>query len=166
MKMAPNYLHRTGYRLPTEPEWEYGCRVGAETDFCFGEPVELLDNYAWFAKNSTGTSHFVGALKPNDLGLFDMHGNVYEWCQDAFEAKEKGGSGKTMVDIEQGRDIDADKNRVTQGGAFDEPAAELLPANSLLQPSVRNFNVGFRPVRTLPTDGSRVPTPAKEAGQQ
>jgi serine/threonine protein kinase len=83
MKAVANFLQRTGYRLATEVEWEYACRAGATTGFCYGEPDDLLAKYGWFATNSMQRSHPVGLLKPNDLGLFDMHGNAYEWCHDA-----------------------------------------------------------------------------------
>ena len=112
MTMAPDYLGRTGYRLPTEAEWEYACRAGAETGFSFGEPEDLLGKYAWFDANSLGKSHPVGSLKPNDLGLFDMHGSEWEWCQDAFKRYGEGGDGKATDDIK-----DTDR-RVLRGGSF------------------------------------------------
>src|SRR5207245_1595842 len=84
MKLTADYLRRTGYRLPTEAEWEYACRAGAVTSRYYGQTEELLGKYAWFFGNSQELTWSVGSLKPNDLGLFDMHGNVYCWCQERY----------------------------------------------------------------------------------
>jgi formylglycine-generating enzyme required for sulfatase activity len=89
MQLAPNYLARTGYRLPTEAEWEYACRAGAVTSRYYGESDELLAKYAWYNKNSSQRTSPVGSLKPNDFGLFDMHGLLSVWCQDRYQ-KEYG----------------------------------------------------------------------------
>jgi formylglycine-generating enzyme required for sulfatase activity len=86
MKMAPTYWERTGYRLPTEAEWEYAGRAGAATRFSFGEPDDLLGKYAWYARNAPSQSQSVGTVRPNDKGLFDMHGNACEWCQSVWKA--------------------------------------------------------------------------------
>ncbi|MFC1588143.1 formylglycine-generating enzyme family protein [Planctomycetota bacterium] len=70
------------YRLPTEAEWEYACRAGAKARFCFGNSLDKLGDYAWYCENSSRRMHEVGTKKPNNWGLYDMHGNAWEWCQD------------------------------------------------------------------------------------
>ena len=76
---------RTGYCLPTEAEWEFSCRAGTATNFSSGEKVSELSNAGWFRINSQSRPHVVGELSPNGFGLYDMHGNVNEWVEDAWD---------------------------------------------------------------------------------
>jgi serine/threonine protein kinase/formylglycine-generating enzyme required for sulfatase activity len=150
MRLAPNWRARTGYRLPTEAEWEYACRAGAVTARYYGETTELLDKYGWYFGNARERQWPVGLLKPNDLGLFDMHGNAWVWCQDVYtpDARQKGQSG--LADSKDIEYIYERDNRLLRGGAFAAPPVTVRCASRLRPaPVTRYITVGVRPARTF-----------------
>jgi len=147
MKRVANMLSRTGYRLPTEAEWECACRAGTVTCRYYGETDELLPKYAWFENNSKQRTWPVGNVKPNDFGLFDMQGNVYQWCQDAFALYPRSLLDANEVPADEA--VASDKvSRVLRGGGFPNRPKDVRSAERLwFQPNTR-FGSGFRVART------------------
>ena len=149
--MRPKYLSLTGYRLPTESEYEYATRAGALTSRFYGETEDLLDKYAWYQKNSQNQSQPVGLLKPNDLGLFDVQGNAYTWCQNASEPYRVDPAGAVVEDQEEGLEVAATADRILRGCSYTRLALELRSAfRNDHVPSNRNGGNGIRPARTFP----------------
>jgi formylglycine-generating enzyme required for sulfatase activity len=140
-------LNRMGgtdqYRLPTEAEWEYACRAGSTGSFCFGEDVAELGKYGWYEENSGKSTHPVGLLKANPWGLYDVHGNACEWCQDWYGQYPPG-----PVTDPQGPAVG--EHRVLRGGSWDGDADDLRSAYRLrFSPGYRYNHVGFRVARNL-----------------
>jgi len=137
------------YRLPTEAEWEYACRAGTTTAFSFGDDASQLGRYAWYRKNAWDIgeryAHRVGQKLPNSWGLYDMHGNVWEWCHDWYGPY---GSARVVSDP-QGPALGI--NRLLRGGSFTNRPSLVRSANRNDNwPTFRSDNVGFRPSRTYP----------------
>jgi formylglycine-generating enzyme required for sulfatase activity len=132
----------TGYRLPTEAEWEFACRAGTTTQFSFGDDVALLGRYAWIFENAHGAPRAAGIKPANPFGLFDMHGNVSEWCQDVYAPSygpplssiDPTGAAVGSLRIARGGNANGNEFRCRSAGR------EHLP------PTGRQKNFGFRVV--------------------
>src|SRR5262249_58478902 len=94
LKLPADYLSRTGYRLPSEAEWEYACRAGTRTSRFYGSSEEMLAQHAWYNTNAEDRTWPGGQKKPNGFGVFDALGDAYEWCQEAGKDYERGPGGK------------------------------------------------------------------------
>jgi serine/threonine protein kinase/formylglycine-generating enzyme required for sulfatase activity len=152
MKPFPDYLQRQGYRLPTEAEWEYACRAGATTSRSYGSSLELLGRHAWYQQTSQERTWPVGQKRPNDLGLFDMHGNVWTWVQDgAFTYPPGPGPVEDKEDI---RNLEDRVNRALRGGSFSDHVLTVRSAQrNNSRPDNPNFLVGLRVARTYGRGG-------------
>jgi formylglycine-generating enzyme required for sulfatase activity len=145
MTLKANALRLSGYRLPSDPEWEYACRAGSATTWSMGNAEDLLGKYArHFIPTAAEVSHPVGSLRPNDWGLFDMHGNALEWCHNRFDA--------FPVDLDQelAETVCDEVHRTLRGGAFVGPPAGTRSSDrSGYPPTIRFWDVGLRPARTI-----------------
>ncbi len=136
-------VQRGKFALPTEAEWEYACRAGSKTEFGFGDDATQLGDYAWFAGNSEKKTHPVGEKKPNAWGLFDVHGNVFEWCEDVWHDGYQGAPADGSAWTEGGeQDV-----RILRGGAWPFSAKSCLSAaRTGYSPGSRWSNAGVRVV--------------------
>ncbi|MDX2032716.1 MAG: formylglycine-generating enzyme family protein [Blastocatellia bacterium] len=138
------------FRLPTEAEWEYAARGGSLTEFCFGDDEEQLAAYAWFGENSGLQTHPVGEKRPNPFGLFDVHGNVWEWCSDWFDRNYYGKLQKQVV-VTDAQGPRTGSYRVIRGGSWSAHAVDCRSAYRYdWSPGYRYDHVGFRLVRIGP----------------
>jgi len=142
------WAQKTGMRLPSEAEWEYACRAGTTTRFCFGDSDSELDEYAWYYDNAKGKIHSVGRKKPNAFGLFDMHGNVWEWCSDKWHdnlngAPTDGSSWESATS----------SLRVVRGGCWYYLSGFCRSACRIRNVPGRRWPfLGFRPAFSLPSN--------------
>ncbi len=149
VSVPSDILSRTGYRLPTEAEWEYACRSGSQTARPHGESKELLARYAWYADNSgTERTSPVGSMRPNDFGMFDMLGNILEWNQNTTQFYTYDSSLVKSSGVQAGK-VDAKQRRLLRGGSFGDRALYVRSSFRIVNvPSIGNSIYGFRPSRT------------------
>ena len=134
-------------RLPTEAEWEYACRAGSKTGFSFGDAESALGDYAWYHGNSGGTTHPVGQKKPNAWGLYDMHGNVWEWCADWYGDYAKGAATNPSGPA-------SGSFRVLRSGGWNDGLNNCRSAlRGSYTPGDRDYYFGFRVVVSVSAPG-------------
>lgn len=149
-EFAQRLSQKTGkqYRLPSEAEWEYAARAGSNAKWSFGDSEYQLGDYAWFSANSQNKTQRVAQKRPNAFGLFDMHGNVWEWVQDCLHRDYSGAptNGSAWTTACSG------STRVLRGGSWSNDPADLCSAVRVgYMPVIRNFYFGLRLARTLVT---------------
>ena len=140
------------FALPTEAQWEYACRAGTQTPYSFGDDANELGDHAWYYPNHADTKHAVGQKKPNQWGLYDMHGNAWEWCEDWYGPYPTG-------DLTDPTGPDTGTDRVLRGGSGWNPAPLLRSARRQFEkPSHVTHTVGFRLVLNVPLTLARPAT--------
>jgi eukaryotic-like serine/threonine-protein kinase len=153
------------YRLPTEAEWEWACRAGSMKRFHFGDEVGEMDNYAWYVDNSQSQAHPVGLKKPNSWGLFDVHGNVCEYCSDWHATEFPRGQVSDPGGPPDGR------ARVTRGGGYiSTPQSLAFGFRGRFMPTWSLNHFGFRIVCDVdvsgpPADGVETADPDRRAAE-
>lgn len=155
-----NKISGGGFRLPTEAEWEYACRAGSAGAYVFSDSVDTAgllqtaDKYIWFKENSDGQHHVVGGKEPNAWGLYDMLGNVSEWCADRFQQPFARGAQKDPVYLRPQSLIFAFfTDRINRGGSFYLPLQQCTThARHREQAFDYHYSLGVRIVRDIPQE--------------
>ncbi len=142
---AKAYADWVGGALPTEAQWEYACRAGSETAYSYGDTAD--GDYMWDSSNSGSQTHKVGEKQPNAWGLYDIHGNVFEWCLDQWDYSENYPSTGTESDAISDPLVTTGSNRVLRGGSWRSSAADCRSGYRIGNiPGNGNVLYGFRVV--------------------
>ena len=143
-KFCQKLSERSGYkvRLPTEAEWEYAARGGTTTEYSFGDDQSQLGEYAWFSGNAGSQTHPVGQKKPNPFGLYDMHGNVWEWVEDHWHDNYEGAPTDGSAWLTGGNSA----LRVLRGGSWGNLNLSRSAIRNDVHPDNRYNDIGFRVV--------------------
>jgi formylglycine-generating enzyme required for sulfatase activity len=148
------FNRKVGLRLPSEAEWEYACRAGSKTRYCFGDDEAQLKDYAWFDENTFDvgkrSTRKVATRKPNGFGLHDMHGNVSEWCADTWHPDYEGAptDGRVWID-----DSEKDAPHVIRGMSWLYDAWNVRSATRVREaPTFQTDHLGFRPSASIPVE--------------
>jgi formylglycine-generating enzyme required for sulfatase activity len=143
---ARQWCQEAGLRLPTEAEWEYAGRAGTNSRYSFGDDVAKLEEHGWFLSNSADRTQEVATLKPNPWGLYDMHGNVREWCEDVYLEDHAGAPTEGSATLSG-----PSSYRVLRGGGFSGQARWNRSASRVrFDPDLRHPDASFRPARDAP----------------
>ena len=151
LSLPSDFLKRTGYRLPTEAEFELATRVGDVGMRPFGNSESLLPAYAWYANDSSGQTHPVATLKPNGFGLFDMLGNANEWCHDEYDGYLVPIASHIFDESTSERitnPVKATEPRISRGGSFEHAAKDVRSAQRFSSNIDNRHFIGFRIART------------------
>ncbi len=137
------------YRLLSEAEWEYCCRAGSITDFYYGNNQEDFHHYAWYSANSNKQAQRVGQKRPNKFGLYDMMGNVWEWCEDHWHDSYHGGPKDGKAWVTSGYDFN--NPRILRGGSWNSNMPENMrcASRSKVNAGYIHNAIGFRVARTI-----------------
>ena len=162
-KFCQKLSEKTGkrYSLPSEAQWEYACRAGSTGKWCFGDNEGGLDNYGWYRSNSGATMHPEGQTYPvgrkaaNAFGLYDMHGNVWEWCADWYHESYAGAPSDGSA-----WESPAGQIRVMRGGSWGDDAVVMRSSGRMWEMKVASINgIGFRVMASRIAGSSLTPTP-------
>lgn len=151
LSLPGDFLKRSGYRLPTEAEFELATRAGDVGMRPFGNSESLLAAYAWYAHDSSGRTHPVATLKPNGFGLFDMLGNANEWCHDEYGGYRVPIASHVFDEAASERitsPVKATVPRVSRGGSFEHAAKDLRSAQRFASNIDNRHFIAFRIART------------------
>jgi formylglycine-generating enzyme required for sulfatase activity len=138
------------FRLPTEAQWEYACRAGSTACYCFGDKASRLSEYAWYNQNSGNKSHPVGEKKPNAWGLYDMYGNVWQWCADRYD----GGYYSLSPTDDPLGPCEGNARRVFRGGSWEHGTGHCRSAyRGSHAPGRQIDHLGFRVLILVDSQG-------------